>query len=390
MNTQNTPVHVHLWHHDFWRMAIANLLLTMSVYMLIPVLPVWLSGTVGLSSCQTGMAMGAFGLGLFLFGAMTSYLVQRHRRNQVCIWAIIGMLACLAFLYYIDHYHHECSFSMMLVQRTAFGAFFGLAQMVLASTLIIDTSESFQRTEANHSASWFARFAISLGPLAALLIYPQYGMSAVLWASGGCALAACVLILLVHFPFRAPEDNVTPFSLDRFFLPQGAVLFVNLLMITLAAGMVLSLPLPVQFYSMMMVGFLLAILAQRFVFREADLKSEVVSGQVLILAALLMLITRDQPVVGYIAPLFVGLGLGLIGSRFLLFFIKLSRHCQRGTSQSSYTLGWESGIAIGIGVGYSLCDRDNILVLEYALALLVLSMFLYQYTHKWFLKHKNR
>ena len=23
MNSQNTPVHIRLWHHDFWRMAIA-------------------------------------------------------------------------------------------------------------------------------------------------------------------------------------------------------------------------------------------------------------------------------------------------------------------------------------------------------------------------------
>ena len=43
MYTQNTPVHVKLWHHDFWRLAIANMLLTMSVYMQIPVLPLWLA-----------------------------------------------------------------------------------------------------------------------------------------------------------------------------------------------------------------------------------------------------------------------------------------------------------------------------------------------------------
>ena len=390
MNTQNTPVHIHLWHHDFWRMAMANLLLTMSVYMLVPVLPFWLADAVQLSNEQTGIVMGAFGLGLFLFGALTSYLVQRFRRNQVCVWAIIGMLACLGLLYYIDQYHQTCNFTIVLAQRIAFGACFGLAQMVLASTLIIDTSESFQRTEANHSASWFARFALSLGPVSALMIYPLYGFSAVLLASGGCGVLAAILILLVHFPFRAPEDNVSPFSCDRFFLTQGFVLFVNLFLITLAIGLLLSLALSVQFYSMMMVGFLMAILAQRFVFREAELKSEVVTGLVLIGTALLLMITRSQAIVGFIAPLFIGLGLGIIGSRFLLFFIKLSRHCQRGTSQSTYMLGWESGIAFGIGIGYALLSRDHQLVLEYALGLIIISLLLYQYTHQWFLKHKNR
>ena len=41
MDTQNTPVHISLWHADFWILAIANLLSTMSVYLLIPILPVW-------------------------------------------------------------------------------------------------------------------------------------------------------------------------------------------------------------------------------------------------------------------------------------------------------------------------------------------------------------
>ncbi|MEE6208469.1 MAG: MFS transporter, partial [Alphaproteobacteria bacterium] len=145
-----------------------------------------------------------------------------------------------------------------------------------------------------------------------------------------------------------------------------------------------------HFYAMMMVGFLSAIMAQRFVYRQAELKSEVVSGLILIGAALLMMLTRSQAVVGYIAPLFVGFGLGIIGSRFLLFFIKLSRHCQRGTSQSTFILGWESGLAVGIGVGYAAFQQESAPVLVTSLILVVLALAMYQFTHKWFLTHKNR
>ena len=391
MNSQNTPVHIRLWHHDFWRMAIANLLLTLSVYILIPTLPLWLMETQHLGMVETGWVMGAFGAGLFVMGAFVSFLVQQYRRNQVCVWAVIGMIGCLGLVYYLGWLHGgECSYGLMLVQRIAFGAVFGLAQMVLASTLIIDTSESYQRTEANHAASWFARFSLSLGPLTGLLVYPLFGFQTVLLTAIGCDLLAVILILLVHFPFRAPEDHMHHVSLDRFFLPHGFILFVNLLLITLAAGLVLSLKLDVQFYSMMMVGFLSAILAQRFVFREAELKSEVISGLVLMLTALLLMLTRSQAIVGYVAPLFIGFALGVIGSRFLLFFIKLSRHCQRGTSQSTYMLGWESGLAFGIGLGYAVCQADPQTVLLTALGLSATALLLYQYTHHWFIHNKNR
>ena len=201
---------------------------------------------------------------------------------------------------------------------------------------------------------------------------------------------AVILILLVHFPFRAPDDHVSMVSLDRFFLPHGFILFINLMLITIATGLLLSLSHEVRFYAMMMVGFLLAILAQRFVFRQAELKSEVVSGLILMTAAVLMLLTRSQDIVAFVSPLFIGFGLGIIGSRFLLFFIKLSRHCQRGTSQSTYMLGWESGLAIGIGLGYAVCQTEPRFVLLSALVLILAALLFYQFAHSWFLTHKNR
>ena len=391
MNSQNTPVHIRLWHHDFWRMAISNLLLTMAVYILVPTLPQWLLLTQNFTFQETGLAMGVFGVGLFTFGAFVSFLIQRYRRNQVCILAVLSMVALISVIYYVGiESGLYADFSIMLVQRFALGACFGLAQMVLTSTLVIDTCESYQRTEANHAAAWFGRFALSLGPLTGLLLQRVVGFDGVLIAAGALATAAFVLIFLVDFPFRAPLDDIPTVSLDRFFLPHGFPLFLNLQLIMLSVGLLFSLALTEQFFAMMMVGFLLAILAQRFVFRDAEVKSEVVTGLILMGAALLMMLTRTQKIVGFAAPAFVGFGLGIIGSRFLLFFIKLSRHCKRGTSQSTFMLGWESGIAWGLGLGYALFEGAPTPILLSALGLVLISLLHYNFVHNWFVSNKNR
>ena len=391
MNSQNTPVHIRLWHRDFWLMAIANLLLTSAVYMLVPTMPQWLVESQGLTMQQSGIAMAAFGVGLFLFGAFVSFLVQHYRRNVVCIWAVLAMGALIGVLYYIDTQRSEfVEFWLVVLQRFGFGAVFGLAQMVLTSTLIIDTCESYQRTEANHSAGWFGRFALSLGPLAGLLLQRTVGFESVVLGACGAVAVAVLFILLVNFPFRAPEDDIPTVSLDRFFLPHGFPLFVNLQLIMLAVGLLFSLPLHERFFAMMMVGFLFALLAQRFVFRDAEVKSEVVTGLILMGAALLMMLTHPQPIVWYIAPVFVGFSLGIIGSRFMLFFIKLSRHCQRGTSQSTFMLGWESGIAWGLGIGLAVFQAESVPVLVTALILVVCALVLYHFTHNWFVRNKNR
>ena len=392
MNTQNTPVHVRLWHRDFWLMSFANMMLAISVYILVPSLPVWLLETEKFTQVEVGLAVGAFGLGLFLLGCFCSWLVQRFRRNRVCIYSIVAMIGSISILYYVQGLKSEfVEFWIILLQRVLLGATFGLAQMILLSTLIIDTSESGKRTEANHSAAWFSRFSLSLGPLIGLIMFNYQNFDAVLLTSVVSASVAIVLILTVNFPFRTPSDTLRIFSLDRFFLPSSLPLFFNMLLIAIAVGLLLSLGLSERFYGVIMVGFLLALLAQRFVFRDADLKSEIVTGLILLLVVFILIYTRPLPIVWYVAPLLLGLAVGIICARFLLFFIKLSRHCQRGTSQSTFFLTWESGIAFGIGMGYALFlnDADNLLITSILLTAVALLMYNY-YTHQWFVAHKNR
>ena len=392
MNTQNTSVHIRLWQYEFWLLAISEFMLSMSVYMLLPTMPQWLFDSQNLSAGETGLVMGAFGAGLFALGAFVSFLVQRFRRNMVCIVAIAAVAALMVLLYYLDGLRYQfVEFPLLLLLRVAMGAVFGLSQMVLCSTLIIDTCESNQRTAANFATGWFGRIALAIGPLAGLLLLRYTDYATVFLAAAGCAVTSLVLVLLVRFPFRVPEDDVPVVCIDRFFLPHGTPLFLNLLLVTVAFGLLLSLPLSLLFYAMMLCGFAGALLCWQFVFRDAELKSEVVTGLILLGAALIMMLTRSSlPIVGYAAPLFIGLGMGLIGSRFLLFFIKLSRHCQRGTSQSTFMLGWESGIAIGIGLGLGCFEAVPQPLMFTSLFLTVLALAAYPFSHNWFMKNKNR
>lgn len=387
MDTQNTPVHIKLWHREFWWMAIANLLLMMSTYMLIPAMPPYLRGE-GYDAFHVAGVMGIYGIGVFALGGFCSYLVQRYRRNHVCQHSILGVVLSIALLYYIEFVLNvKMDYWMIFCARFAQGAFLGLAQMTLSSTLVIDTCESFQRTEANHTAAWFSRFALSLGPVASLLVGRWLGYGWMLLIACGFALAAWVLIAMVKFPFKAPSDTMRVYSLDRFFLPQGTLLFINLAMVSVVVGMLFSLAHTETFYAMLMVGFALALLAERYAFANADLKSEVVSGLILMGAGVLIMQTQHIVAVTYVSPALIGFGIGAVGSRFLLFFIKLAKHCQRGTSQSSFFLAWELGLSIGIFMGVMEQNHVPALCLCFSAVSLLLYIVL---VHPWYMKHKNR
>jgi MFS family permease len=389
MNEPITPVHIKLWHRDFWSLLMALLLLTMSVYALIPVMPRWLMEVENFTPQETGLSMGVFALGLYLFGALCSWLVQLYRRNLVCMWAMLAVAVDIALLWYLDSLRTEfVDIGVILLQRLLLGAAFGLAQMVLSSTLIIDTCESAYRTEANHGAAWFSRMALSTGPLAGLVTYTFFGFDGVVWLSSGCALLAVVLVKMVKFPFRTPEDYLSITSLDRFFLPHGTIVYGHLVVLSLIVGLVLTLPLSELFYSLVMCGFVLALLAQQFVFPDADLKSIVLTGLLLLLASLLILLGYPS---SPMSPVLMGLAVGLVGSRLLLFLIKLGHHCQRGTSVSTYFLGWETGLALGVALGYMVFYEASNALLYTSIVLTVVSLLTYHFfTHTWVLCNKNR
>jgi hypothetical protein len=107
-----------------------------------------------------------------------------------------------------------------------------------------------------------------------------------------------------------------------------------------------------------------------------------------------------------VVPTLLGFSLGIIGSRFLLFYIKLAKHCQRGTSVNSFFLAWELGLSLGLGLGFLFhnlparahFDVDHPVynmiesgMLHYALLFTVVSLLVYNFlVHPWYMKHKNR
>ena len=384
MDTQNTPIHFRLWHKNFLHIALANLLLTMSMYMLLLVLPVHLLHH-GYPKIFVTLCFIAYAVGIYLPGGFLSGLIQRHWRSHVCIVAILAQTAILGYYYLMGSHYHL----LTLLAGMGVGCCYGLAQMTMTSTLVIDTCESFLRTEANHASSWFGRLALSVGPFLGFWIYTHLGFKEMILVSSVCSLLSVLLVMSIKFPFKAPEDFRHWFSLDRFFLVHGTPLYLNLILITLTMGLIISTQLSNYFFMVMIAGFLVAILAEKYVFANAELKSETTVGSLLIGFAILLLLLRHENASQALAAMFSGFGIGIIGSRFLLFFIKLACHCERGTSQSTFFLGWETGLALGLALGYLLGNSDWVLLA--ALAVLGIAFLLYNFAiHPWYMQNKSR
>ncbi|SJZ71798.1 Predicted arabinose efflux permease, MFS family [Segatella oulorum] len=387
MDTQHTAIHIRLWQRPFWLLSIAKFLLCMAVYMLIPILPYWMMSQAQFDGATMSFVFLSYLVGVVLPGPFSSFLVQRFRRNNVALLAILCMIPVFYALFFISQF----PLWILYVLACCFGASFGFVQEVLSSTLIVDVCDSSHRTEANYASSWFGRIALAVGPMVGLLLCKHLGIQFVFITLAVACLLALLLVSMVKFPFKTPEDEIHLVSFDRFFLTDGKWLFLNQLLIMAAVGILLSLSHSVSFYALMLLGFFFALLSQRFVFANADLKSEIVTGLFALCAAVGILFTQQGRAMSHLSPTLLGYGIGLIGSRFQMFLLKLSRHCQRGTSQSTYFLGWESGISLGLFLGWYALNRNEFVALSVSLGLLLLALAFYHFfTHHWYVQHKNR
>ena len=99
-NNQCTPTFKRLWNRDFTMLVIAEVMLCMSCYMAIPLLPQRLAVSHGISMECASATMIAFVVGICVSGFFSSWLIQRYRRNKVfCISALcLGLTIATMFV----------------------------------------------------------------------------------------------------------------------------------------------------------------------------------------------------------------------------------------------------------------------------------------------------
>lgn len=336
-----------LWTIHFMRICIANLLLFISLYMLFPVVPVEMADRLGVPVSQTGAMFLLLTLGMFAIGPFHAYLVDAYKRKYVCAFSFATMMAATAGYAFVN------DITQLLLLCFVQGVAFGMATTA-GITLAIDITGSSLRSSGNVAFSWMARMGMLAGISLGVGLYQWYDFHTLLYISVAIGLAGIFFVSRVYVPFRAPI--VTKLcSSDRFLLPRGWVPALNLMLVAFIPGLLLPVfphsmsdvfidKLEVPFFAIVGIGFLFSILLAKIVYREEKTWRVILLGTSLMMVALILL--GEFPA-GIVAVL-LGLGLGLITPEFLLIFVKLSKHCQRGTANTTHLLAWEAGMSLGL------------------------------------------
>ena len=378
-NIDNTVEHS-FWNKNFVLLIISNILLYVGVYMLFPVLHSWITWRWGYSDLDASLVSALFGIGMFLPGALNSYLIDRFRRKKVCTRSIL-LFALLGILY--PYAEHEW---MLCVLRILQGALFGIALMVTGSTLVIDVTPSSRRSKANWVFAFSGALGMLVGVSAGLFFSSLLPLNSLIYASALLSGISLLLVSMIEICFRAPLEPPL-FSFDRFILFRNIPPGINMMTVPFILGTLIAYKNDSFFYLCVALGFILFWFMPRAFKVKMEGRLMVIIGNILIAVSLYVLSSCGGIICTYVAGVVAGLGIASAMCQYLKIMIRLPMHCERGTGYNTYQLMWEAGIMLGVNVGCFICVSYGCSPILLSAMLCVAGVLDYVlFTHRYFQK----
>ncbi len=367
-----------LWTKNLVWLCASHFLLHVSLYLMIPVLVLWTVHGLGGTYADAGLSIAVFGAGALLPGMFNAWLIDRFSRKDVALFPMLLLAGSfILYPYAVDVWQ-------VAGLRALQGVLFGLTTMATGSTLAIDVTASYRRTDANVAFARFGRIGMVVGLLAGILLYPRLEFMDAVYACTVSSIVGFLLLLPVQIPFHAPlYPSVC--SLDRFLLPRTFPPGINLLVIAFVFGVLLMQISHEFFYLCLLAGVCLAPLFSHWMSERVSGHALMEMGFAALLGGLLLLAFVGGVAAYCVGGLLVGVGVALVSNRFLLKMVRLPLHCQRGTGNNTYQLLWELGVMGGFALGCIWAElHPGASLLLLCNALCVAGLVLYEvFTRSW-------
>ena len=355
------PIHTEtkekLWNRNYWKVMTSNFLLFFAFYILTPLLPLYLDAQFGADKHMIGVVLSGYVVATLLVRPFSGFIVDTFNRKKVLMLCFFTFFICFA------GYVGAGTLLMFAIVRTLHGLPFGAAT-VANSTVAIDVLPSSRRSEGIGYYGLSNNLAMAIAPSAGIYIYSATGNFSVLfWIALVLALAGFFSASSVKLPKREPVKGKPKLSLDHFFLSRAWLMAINICLFGLCWGVMSNY---VAIYGQEKLGitdgtgifFMIlsgGLFASRLIgarqLRAGKLTQSCVRGVLLSTVGYVMFASGAGAWTYYGAALFVGLGNGQMYPSMLNMFVKVARHDQRGTANSSILISWDAGMGLGILLG---------------------------------------
>lgn len=346
-----------LWNREYLKVMTCNFLLFFAFYLLTPLLPLYLDAEFSADKDLIGIVLSGYVVATILVRPFSGFVVDTFDRKSILMICFFFFFICFA------GYLGAASLLMFAIVRTIHGIPFG-ATTVANSTVAIDVLPSSRRNEGIGYYGLSNNLAMAIAPSIGIYIYHATdNFTLLFWLSLALAFAGFLCSYSVKLPHREKMEGKPKLSLDHFFLGRAWLLALNILFFGMCWG-VMSNYVAIYgkqelaitdgtgiFFMLLSAGLFTSRLFGAKSLRKGLMTRNAAFGTVLSLVGYSLFAFVITPWSFYLSALLIGLGNGQMYPAFLNMFIKVARHDQRGTANSSILISWDLGMGLGILVG---------------------------------------
>lgn len=342
----------------------ANFLLYFGFWLLIPVLPFYLSKVFSAGNSTIGIILSCYTVAALCIRPFSGYFLDSFARKP------LYLMAYFIFMTMFAGYIIAGSLTLFILFRIIQGVSFGMVT-VGGNTVVIDIMPSSRRGEGLGYYGLSNNIAMAVGPMSGLFLHDA-GMSftTIFCCSLGSCMAGFVCAFLVKTPYKPPVRR-EPISLDRFILLKGIPAGISLLLLSIPYGMTTNYVAMYAkqiginattgfFFTFMAIGMAISRIFSGKIVDRGKITQVISAGLYLVvfsfflLSACVYLISWNNmlcTVVFFAVALLLGVGFGIMFPAYNTLFVNLAPNSQRGTATSTYLTSWDVGIGIGMLAG---------------------------------------
>ncbi len=352
-----------LWNRNFILACLGNFLLFFAFYLLVPILPIYLTETFSASKSSIGSILALYSLTALMIRPFSGYIVDSFSRKKVLT------LCFFLFFALFGGYLLAGTLLMFTIVRALHGFSFG-AVSVSMTTVAIDVMPSQRRGSGIAYYGVANNLSMCIGPMTAMYMH-QCGASyewiffLALFAAG----LGFAVISFIDVPIKELIRNKESLSLDRFWLAGAWRESINLTFISFSYGLLTTFlaiygkeKLGIEggsgtFFLLFAIGIIISRLAASHWINRGFVTINITVGTaILIVGYLMFALWIDLPGY-YLSAIIIGLGQGMFLPACQTIFINLAPNNKRGTANSTYLTSWDVGAGIGIMVGGFIVDH---------------------------------
>lgn len=342
----------------------ANFLLFFGFWLIMPVLPFYLSEIFNADKAAIGIVLSCYTIAALCVRPFSGYLLDTFARKP------LYLLAYFVFTAMFGGYLLAGTLSLFILFRILHGISFGMVT-VGGNTVVIDIMTSSRRGEGLGYYGLANNIAMAVGPMAGLFLHDAgTSYASIFCCSAGSCLAGFCCASLVRTP-RKPPVKRAPLSLDRFILLKGLPAGFSLLLLSIPYGMTTNYVAMYArqigiktstgfFFTFMALGMAVSRLFSGKLVDRGKVTQVISAGLCLVIAGFFLLSScafvidwNDElcTVLFFFVALTLGIGFGIMFPAYNTLFVNLAPNNQRGTATSTYLTSWDVGIGIGMLAG---------------------------------------